>query len=118
RPPNSRRRPRSIENSAVSPAPAALRHAVAGFPSSASPDADPGAADDAIAVAGGGFAVAGGSSSSVRLSSKTVPLPPAAAVTVTSRNPRSRSSPRSEEHTSELQSPYDLVCRLLLEKKK
>src|SRR5437867_4922664 len=25
--------------------------------------------------------------------------------------------PRSEEHTSELQSPYDLVCRLLLEKK-
>src|SRR5207248_5695704 len=23
---------------------------------------------------------------------------------------------RSEEHTSELQSPYDLVCRLLLEK--
>src|SRR6266705_7031647 len=30
------------------------------------------------------------------------------------RGPR----PRSEEHTSELQSPYDLVCRLLLEKKK
>src|SRR5207248_11435365 len=28
------------------------------------------------------------------------------------------SSPRSEEHTSELQSPYELVCRLLLEKKK
>src|SRR5207248_4227180 len=26
-------------------------------------------------------------------------------------------SKRSEEHTSELQSPYDLVCRLLLEKK-
>src|SRR5207248_10966720 len=25
--------------------------------------------------------------------------------------------PRSEEHTSELQSPYDLVCRLLPEKK-
>src|SRR5207248_5019784 len=25
---------------------------------------------------------------------------------------------RSEEHTSELQSPYELVCRLLLEKKK
>src|SRR5437867_8413860 len=25
---------------------------------------------------------------------------------------------RPEEHTSELQSPYDLVCRLLLEKKK
>src|SRR5438094_4473927 len=35
---------------------------------------------------------------------------------------RARSVPvaatRSEEHTSELQSPYDLVCRLLLEKKK
>src|SRR5690348_18063727 len=31
----------------------------------------------------------------------------------------SRSSgPRSEEHTSELQSPVHLVCRLLLEKKK
>src|SRR2546421_9365345 len=32
--------------------------------------------------------------------------------------PRSRSPPRSEEHTSELQSRSDLVCRLLLEKKK
>src|SRR5256885_2549169 len=32
---------------------------------------------------------------------------------------RSRSSKgRSEEHTSELQSPCNLVCRLLLEKKK
>src|SRR5256885_9567399 len=29
-----------------------------------------------------------------------------------------RSSSRSEEHTSELQSPCNLVCRLLLEKKK
>src|SRR5207249_11763935 len=45
-----------------------------------------------------------------------------------SRRPRSRSRtastasppaapPRSEEHTSELQSRFDLVCRLLLEKK-
>src|SRR5215210_9444539 len=33
------------------------------------------------------------------------------------RRTRSR-SPRSEEHTSELQSPMYLVCRLLLEKKK
>src|SRR2546426_5014623 len=39
--------------------------------------------------------------------------------------PRSRAEPadsciarRSEEHTSELQSPCNLVCRLLLEKKK
>src|SRR5690349_23710302 len=30
----------------------------------------------------------------------------------------SSSGPRSEEHTSELQSRRDLVCRLLLEKKK
>src|SRR5690349_22459612 len=29
-----------------------------------------------------------------------------------------RGEPRSEEHTSELQSRRDLVCRLLLEKKK
>src|SRR5437868_14273426 len=29
-----------------------------------------------------------------------------------------RTEPRSEEHTSELQSRFDLVCRLLLEKKK
>src|SRR5207249_1736423 len=28
------------------------------------------------------------------------------------------SNPRSEEHTSELQSRFDIVCRLLLEKKK
>src|SRR5258708_16325948 len=36
------------------------------------------------------------------------------------KTPRSQSSlpPRSEEHTSELQSPDHLVCRLLLEKKK
>src|SRR5260221_8167074 len=32
--------------------------------------------------------------------------------------PVRRSSARSEEHTSELQSHSDLVCRLLLEKKK
>src|SRR6266581_5015581 len=33
--------------------------------------------------------------------------------------PRARGTkPRSEEHTSELQSPVHLVCRLLLEKKK
>src|SRR2546426_9374415 len=29
-----------------------------------------------------------------------------------------KQAPRSEEHTSELQSPCNLVCRLLLEKKK
>src|SRR5260370_16073285 len=31
---------------------------------------------------------------------------------------RSQGDPRSEEHTSELQSHLNLVCRLLLEKKK
>src|SRR5215211_8536419 len=34
------------------------------------------------------------------------------------RRRRSARAPRSEEHTSELQSHSDLVCRLLLEKKK
>src|SRR5207248_9334530 len=40
---------------------------------------------------------------------------PTPAVGAVSARPRLA---RSEEHTSELQSPYDLVCRLLLEKKK
>src|SRR5256885_5440520 len=35
-----------------------------------------------------------------------------------SRPTRSELDTRSEEHTSELQSPCNLVCRLLLEKKK
>src|SRR5207248_5214910 len=44
---------------------------------------------------------------------------PAAARARRGRSPRPRRrKTRSEEHTSELQSPYDLVCRLLLEKKK
>src|SRR5207249_7901475 len=34
------------------------------------------------------------------------------------RLPRPAAGTRSEEHTSELQSRFDLVCRLLLEKKK
>src|SRR6266513_6056224 len=35
-----------------------------------------------------------------------------------STGPRTRrSAPRSEEHTSELQSRFDFVCRLLLDKK-
>src|SRR5947208_12226471 len=47
--------------------------------------------------------------------------PPAAGSSPRSRSPRSPrsgSAKRSEEHTSELQSPDHLVCRLLLEKKK
>src|SRR5438067_3851443 len=35
-----------------------------------------------------------------------------------SRRPAQTNGHRSEEHTSELQSRFDLVCRLLLEKKK
>src|SRR2546426_543070 len=49
-------------------------------------------------------------------------LTPASSVLVPTSSNRSYASPdmdvRSEEHTSELQSPCNLVCRLLLEKKK
>src|SRR3989454_8581110 len=41
-----------------------------------------------------------------------------AAVAALSRYADESVLPRSEEHTSELQSPCNLVCRLLLEKKK
>src|SRR5256885_6880212 len=39
-------------------------------------------------------------------------------ITVNTKFPKQSGSFRSEEHTSELQSPCNLVCRLLLEKKK
>src|SRR5256885_12572399 len=39
-------------------------------------------------------------------------------ISVTQHESCARSRYRSEEHTSELQSPCNLVCRLLLEKKK
>src|SRR5207302_8789600 len=42
----------------------------------------------------------------------------AAAAAGAPQTPRSSSPSRSEEHTSELQSRENLVCRLLLEKKK
>src|SRR5256885_7787004 len=38
--------------------------------------------------------------------------------TISNRRDRQAGTTRSEEHTSELQSPCNLVCRLLLEKKK
>src|SRR5437773_8931446 len=38
--------------------------------------------------------------------------------TRSAKSPYAMVAPRSEEHTSELQSHHDLVCRLLLEKKK
>src|SRR5207248_7857169 len=44
--------------------------------------------------------------------------PPRASHRLDDRPEVERDERRSEEHTSELQSPYDLVCRLLLEKKK
>src|SRR5437773_5873998 len=44
--------------------------------------------------------------------------PATATVTDPATRPASASAMRSEEHTSELQSHHDIVCRLLLEKKK
>src|SRR2546426_8330282 len=49
-------------------------------------------------------------------SSSTAPVP--APVMINTRHAPPIDSMRSEEHTSELQSPCNLVCRLLLEKKK
>src|SRR4051794_41206062 len=47
-----------------------------------------------------------------------LPCPPAVDPRSAARPLRPRRGFRSEEHTSELQSPVHLVCRLLLEKKK
>src|SRR5699024_12427872 len=44
--------------------------------------------------------------------------PPLTAVAEKIEKKKENKNPRSEEHTSELQSRFDLVCRLLLEKKK
>src|SRR5689334_24687999 len=52
---------------------------------------------------------------SASLMSLATELPGPAAAAATSLPPSAR---RSEEHTSELQSQFHLVCRLLLEKKK
>src|SRR5256885_2709510 len=54
-----------------------------------------------------------------RRSPPTIPGPsPSREAPPTSSRITATSSCRSEEHTSELQSPCNLVCRLLLEKKK
>src|SRR5438034_5797329 len=50
------------------------------------------------------------------LRSRFLPTPPRMPISVASRTRAAKC--RSEEHTSELQSHSDLVCRLLLEKKK
>src|SRR5206468_10231638 len=54
------------------------------------------------------------------ISSRSATSPHRTRIVCTNRRGGSttRFSPRSEEHTSELQSRSDLVCRLLLEKKK
>src|SRR5699024_11480163 len=57
---------------------------------------------------GGGLMIAGGALSATGIGA-VVGGPIAAA---------GQRTPRSEEHTSELQSRFELVCRLLLEKKK
>src|SRR2546426_4724488 len=49
----------------------------------------------------------------------TTPIPTGPRlITPTATTPHGGATRRSEEHTSELQSPCNLVCRLLLEKKK
>src|SRR5256885_5791625 len=57
-----------------------------------------------------------GSTAWVSLLRPILALPPAESPSTRKTSFRLRS--RSEEHTSELQSPCNLVCRLLLEKKK
>src|SRR2546428_7296326 len=60
-----------------------------------------------------------GPSRPVTMRGKSVWMSPLTVLARTSvDSPAGRSSVRSEEHTSELQSRSDLVCRLLLEKKK
>src|SRR5256885_3264845 len=61
------------------------------------------------------FRSAGSASIAVRF--RTTPLLPAPDQSCSPPQCRRRRA-RSEEHTSELQSPCNLVCRLLLEKKK
>src|SRR5437667_12431792 len=72
---------------------------------------------DALPIfrAGAGAAARSASSSTRgRYSLKVVPCPTSL---YTQMNPPLCLMMRSEEHTSELQSHHDLVCRLLLEKK-
>src|SRR5690606_41485748 len=52
------------------------------------------------------------------MSARLRTVPPVAPVTVVATAPVPEEGARSEEHTSELQSRENLVCRLLLEKKK
>src|SRR2546421_6244050 len=54
---------------------------------------------------------------SKRSTPRTPSGPDSRAAAIPTRSPSSTPQTRSEEHTSELQSRSDLVCRLLLEKK-
>src|SRR2546430_12435920 len=53
-----------------------------------------------------------------RSTTSPTPMPNSSRMAAFAAASGSCSSPRSEEHTSELQSQSNLVCRLLLEKKK
>src|SRR5438874_1801147 len=66
-------------------------------------------------VTGGNATVGAISSSGLYTAPGVVPNPATVTVTAVSQADATK---RSEEHTSELQSRRDLVCRLLLEKKK
>src|SRR5947208_12295520 len=78
---------------------------------------------NSIKVLGGGAALSGVPSTTsptncVPLALEEAPDPVAALLDSDFTNVALIPHPRSEEHTSELQSPDHLVCRLLLEKKK
>src|SRR5215469_17111234 len=92
-----------------------------GVPSSESSDCSQGSAERRGTGSGSGISV---SSVAARMSAATcAQLIPTAQLQWPARNrsgnpAEARNAARSEEHTSELQSRRDLVCRLLLEKKK
>src|SRR2546426_9099745 len=64
------------------------------------------------------FRSAGGGIIAQRVTGEQIVQRRAAASGVSDGERQARHIERSEEHTSELQSPCNLVCRLLLEKKK
>src|SRR5690349_22511693 len=72
---------------------------------------------DALPISGGPER-RGGRSPSSGLSELSGRSRSVASTAVVREEEASADAPRSEEHTSELQSRRDLVCRLLLEKKK
>src|SRR2546426_5875025 len=78
---------------------------------------------DALPISGGRRCCSRSLPHRRRRSGSSRPLGPSCGTRYAAGHPRARacsawSPSRSEEHTSELQSPCNLVCRLLLEKKK